>query len=103
LLDGLLAVVLDDHAVAQTDDPRGRGRHVGFVGYEDDRATLLVETAEDAHDLGGGRRVEVAGRFVGQHDGRVRGDRSGHRDPLLLAAGQLGGQMVDPVGQPDPA
>ena len=47
--------------------------------------------------------VQVAGGLVGQQQ-RGRGDqRPGHGDPLLLAAGELVGQVVDPVGQARPA
>ena len=35
-------------------------------------------------------RVEVAGRLVGEQHGRLGHQGSGHRDALLLAAGQLG-------------
>ena len=55
-----------------------------------------------AHDLGAGRRVEVAGRLVGQQQRRLADDRPGDRHPLPLAAGQLVRPVVEPVRQPDP-
>ena len=44
--------------------------------------------------------VEVAGRLVGEHQWRAIGERARHRDPLLLAARQLGRTMVEPLTQP---
>ena len=61
-----------------------------------------VERAEDAHDLGAGVAVEVAGRLVGQDERRARDQRPGDRDALLLAAGELGRLVVEPVAEPDP-
>ena len=49
-----------------------------------------------------GRAVEVAGRFVGEHDGRIVGERARNRDPLLLAPGQLRRVMVAAQGQARP-
>ena len=44
-------------------------------------------------------RVEVAGRLVGEDDGWARDQRPRDRDPLLLAAGELGGPVGRPVGR----
>ena len=48
-----------------------------------------------------GRRVEIAGRLVGEEQGRARRGRPGDGDPLLLAAGQLGGIMGETVAEAD--
>ena len=45
--------------------------------------------AQQLEDVAPGRRVEIAGRLVGQHDRRIVRERTRQRDPLLLAAGQL--------------
>ena len=62
--------------------------------------------AGGAHELGqrlehmlGGVRVEIAGRLVGKQDARRIGDRARDRDPLLLAAGELGRPMGQPLLQ----
>src|SRR5205814_783719 len=52
-------------------------------------------------DLGAGLRVEVPGRLVREHDLRLADEGAGDRDPLLLAAGQLAGEMARPIAQPD--
>ncbi len=46
-------------------------------------------------------RVEVAGGLVGQEDERTVDEGPGDGHPLLLAAGQLVGQVVALLGQPD--
>ena len=48
-----------------------------------------------------GARVEVAGRLVGQEDGRVGDERAGDGDALLLAAGELRGVVAFAAGQAD--
>ena len=47
--------------------------------------------------------VEVAGRLVGPHDRGLADQRAGDRDPLLLAARQLGGPVVERGGRARPA
>ena len=42
-------------------------------------------------------RIQVAGRFVGQHDGGPGDERTGDGNSLLLAAGQLRGPMIEPA------
>ena len=51
--------------------------------------------------MAAGRRVEVAGRLVGQHDRRIVGERARDRDALLLAARQLRRIVMRAIGQPN--
>ena len=60
-----------------------------------------LSSVEQRQHLGGGGAVEVAGRLVGQEQRRLGDQRPGHRDPLLLAAGELVGLVVGPVGEAD--
>ena len=48
-----------------------------------------------------GRRVEVAGRLVGEDHARLDGERAGDRDALLLAARELRRQVVGALGEAD--
>ena len=48
-----------------------------------------------------GRRVEVAGGLVGQEDQGAVDEGPGHRHPLLLATGELAGEVVALLGQAD--
>ena len=57
-------------------------------------APSRVEPAEELHDLPALARVEVAGRLVGEEQLRAGNDGAGHRDELLLAAGELAGKEV---------
>ena len=45
------------------------------------------------------RRIEIAGRLVGQQQPRHVGDRARDRDALLLAAGELGRPVRQPLGE----
>ena len=60
---------------------------------------LIVEFLEHAHDLDAGLAVEVAGRFVGQQEGRLVDQGAGDGHALLLAAGKLVGMVVGAVGE----
>ncbi|MDF3052464.1 MAG: hypothetical protein K0S19_569 [Geminicoccaceae bacterium] len=59
-------------------------------------------TRPQLHDRLAIGRIEVSGRLVGQQNGGIAGHRSGHGHPLLLAARELGGKVLHPVGHPDP-
>ena len=84
-------LVVDDRAVGEEDHAVGSGGRRGVVGDHHDRLPALVDgAAEEREDVGGGVRVEVAGRLVGEHDRRAGRQGAGDRDALLLAAGQLG-------------
>ena len=52
-------------------------------------------------DLLAGRLVEIAGRLVGDEDGRIGRQRAGQRDALLLAAGELRRIVMQALAKPD--
>ena len=60
-----------------------------------------LELVEDLVDLVAGLAVELAGRLVGEDDHRVLDQGPGDRDPLLLAARELPGAMVQAIAQAD--
>src|ERR1043166_6207328 len=62
-------------SVEEADDAVGAPREALVVRDHDDRrAVVPVEVVEDGHDLLAHRRVEVAGRLVGQEDARLADD-----------------------------
>src|SRR5215203_2034051 len=79
--------------------PRG-DLHV--VRDEHDRDPRDVQFFKQVEDLGAGSRVQVAGRLVGQQQGRVIDQRAGYGHPLVLPTGELGRAMVHPPGKPNP-
>ena len=54
----------------------------------------------NVEDLGAGAGVEVAGGLVGEDDLRLAGQRPGHGDPLLLAAGELARAVLRRLRRP---
>ena len=50
-----------------------------------------------------GRRVEIAGRLVGEQHVRLGDERARNGDALLLAAGQLPRVVTDAAGEADAA
>ena len=76
--------------------------HERIVGHRHDRrADLAVDPPEELEDLGRGGAVELAGRLVGEQDGRRVGQGDRDRDALLLAARQVARPVPGPVGQAD--
>ena len=80
----------------------GVTRHARIVGDEDDGdALVLVELLEHFKDLLAGVGIEVPRRLVGEEHLGAVDERPRDGDALLLAAGELGGLMVDAVRQAD--
>ncbi len=85
--------------VEQVEDPVGDRRGARVVGDHHDRLAVgCAHVAQQREDLGARLRVEVAGRLVGEDDGRPRDQRAGDRDALLLATGELGGPVAEAPG-----
>ena len=75
------------------------GGHLGFVGDHEDGDSGPVETGQEFHDLERARRVEVAGRLVGEQHLRRSHDRARDGHALLLASREFGGSVIPPVGK----
>ena len=71
--------------------------------HHDGLAQLLGGPPHEGQDLGGGRGVQVAGGLVGEDDLGPAGQGPGHRHTLLLATGELGRPVLEPVRQADGA
>ena len=72
------------------------------VGDDDERAVLLLgKRAEHLEDLRADRGIEIRGRFIGEEDRRVAGQRTCDGDALLLSAAQLARQKVLAIAEPD--
>ena len=95
------AALGDDAAIEQVHTGGGAGGQTRVVGDVDHGLAALGQLGQEVEDLGGGFGVEVAGRLVGDEDGRVVGQRAGDGDALLLAAGKLAGQTFGVIGQSD--
>src|SRR5262249_36635680 len=54
---------------------------------------------EKADDLLPGRRVQIAGRLVGEKQGRLGDQRPRNRYALSLTSGELVGPVLHPVGE----
>src|SRR6185369_4832972 len=91
-----------DPAIGDDEDAVGVGRGLRIVGDEHDRLVALdAGPPERVEDLRAGRVVEVAGRLVGEEQGRASDEGAGDRDALLLAGAQLVGAVVLLAGQVD--
>lgn len=89
-------------AVFEPQDPVGDLAEPVVVADDDDAAAVLFgEAAEETGDLPSVAGVEVGGRFVGEGDGGVVGERAGDGNALLLAAGELVGSEGEAFGEHD--
>src|SRR6185312_9701734 len=96
--------VRHDAAVAQPNDALGaRGERQVVRDEYDRRLRLAVERLEQLDNVRSGLAVEVASRLVGKENARRVGEGARDRDALLLAAGKLGGKVIEPVAQADTA
>src|SRR5436309_502670 len=81
---------LQDHAVPHQDHPFRLVADRGVMGHDDEReALLLVQPLHQADDLPRGLRVQVAGRFVREHDVGLVREGPGDCDSLLLPAAEF--------------
>ena len=96
------AEVLDDQAVGEEEDAVGDRGRARVVRDHDGR---LAVARDDSRAARGSvelvRRVEVAGRLVGEHHGRLRDESARDCDTLLLAARRAGRTVAAPIGEPD--
>ena len=78
-------------------------RRQALAVRDDDQDVPLARVEIEQHRRHGRRRglIEVSGRLVAQHEARLPDERPRDRDPLLLAARQLAGPMIEPLTQPD--
>ena len=101
---GQKRAVVFDLAVADGDLARGVVRDGGIVRDQDDGlAELTIEAVELGEDFGAGRRIEIAGRLVGEQNFRLVDQGPGDGDTLLLPAGELRGRVLARSSSPTSA
>src|SRR5688572_15395789 len=69
--------------------------------YDEDVVLGMMQIQQQGCNRGCRSSVQIAGGFVTQHQTRAAYESAGDRDSLFLAAGQLGGTMIDAVAQAD--
>lgn len=86
----LPALDLGDLSVAHVKDAIGDLSGFGIVGdHQDGLVELAAGCAEHVEDGVGVFRVEIAGGFIGEHDGWAGNEGSRNSNALLFAAGEL--------------
>ena len=75
--------------VGEGQDTVAAGGYFRVVGGQDDRATVYRDGEHAGQDELAGDGVLLGGRLVGDEQFRAGRQRTGHRDALLLAAGQF--------------
>ena len=78
---------MDDLAVFEHHDSVGPDGHGRLMGNQQNGSALLFgKLMQEQAQVLAGHRIEVAGRFVGQEDGRFTDKRPSDGHPLLFAA-----------------
>src|SRR5579871_3642819 len=87
--------VLDEFAVAYGEDLIGMGHELRIVrGKNEAGMRLSLHPPHEFDDRCPCRAVEVGRRLIGEHELRSLDERARDRNALLLAAGQLVGQLI---------
>ena len=89
-----------DPAVSHQDYASRPGRHRRIVGDQDQRVTSSGQLVQLLHHLLAARRIQRSGRLVGQNHPPAVDQCPGNRHPLLLAARELVGQVLQTLRQP---
>ena len=79
----------------------GVGRHLRIVCNQHHRDAFGIELLEHPKDFHARTRIEVAGRLVGQEQGRMIDQGPGDGHALLLAARHLRRLVIAPFGKPN--
>src|SRR5690606_5979351 len=89
-------------SVAEADHARAHASDVRIVGDDKrGRAIALVYLLQRLQHAYACLHIERTRRFVTQKHCWPLGDRTRNRDALLLAAGELGRKVVEPIAKPD--
>ena len=95
-------LVAHDAAVLQADNALADGRDdLGVVGGHQDGHAQFIDPQQELDDLPADYRIEVARRLVRDEEARVMDKGPGNRRSLLLAAGQLVGELVSLAREAD--
>ena len=87
-------------SVVQPQHPIHLGGDPLVVGGDEGGAAFVANEAEEfGEDDVGGALVEIAGRLVGEDQGRPVGERPRDGDPLLLAPRKLARPVGEPLGK----
>ena len=72
----------------------GSRGEIAVMGDDDDGAVVVVcKVHQDPLHVGAGGSIEVAGRFIGQDQQRIVGQRTGDGNPLALPTRKLSRQL----------
>ncbi len=88
-----------DLSILEINHTFGAGGNIHLVRHHHDCRALLVQPSQQVHDLHAGAGVQVAGRFVGQDDGRRIDQRARNGHSLLLPARKLVRLVTRPLAQ----
>src|SRR6476660_4738461 len=93
---------LPQQPVTHVDDAGSGGRDIHVMRDQDHGAARPVEAGQQCQHLGTGSGIQVARRLVREDQGWLGDQRPGDRHALLLATGELGRIVRQPITQAQP-
>src|SRR5581483_5383494 len=93
------AVFSNDVPIEQIKTRPGASSEVGVMGDIDHGFASLRQTRQCIKDIMRRPRIQIAGRLVGNEDGRIVGQRPCNRNALLLSARKFAGQTMEKGSQ----
>jgi acyl-CoA thioesterase-1 len=95
-------LILNEAAAFELDDATGFAGEIEIMSDQDEScAGGGVEVEEEVDDAVAGFVIKIAGGFVGKENFGAIEEGASESDTLLLAAGELGGVMVETFGEAD--
>jgi hypothetical protein len=79
----------------------GAGCSRRIVRHQNYGASFMAQFTEEIERCFTRGWIQIAGRFVCQYHGRIVGERTRQRDPLLLANAELTRLVVESIAEAD--
>jgi hypothetical protein len=92
--------IAHDQPIADLDHAVSVRRHLAGVRNDDDGVAAPCQTLQEGQHFRAALAVQRPGGLVGQDDLAAVHQRARDGDALLLAARQLGGPVLETLGQP---
>ena len=81
-----VGLVVDERAIAQGEHTAESIEPARIMCCDDDQSTVICAVLEQIHHAIAVLAIEISGRFIGDQDRRIVGERAGDRNALLFTA-----------------
>src|SRR5665648_67565 len=85
--------------ITKTHNPLGKFGNFRFMRDDNNRVSRSVQSLKNRHNLFTRSTVKISGGLIRQDDGRVRHERPGNSNSLLLSAREFFRTVMDPIAK----